>query len=490
MTETISSSLLNEVRSLAMSAREATPGLADDIDQILERIDQPLRVAIAGKVKAGKSTLLNALLGEELAASDAGECTRIVTWYQYGDDYTVEGEADGRRFPLGFERVGDSLQIDLGARDADQIDRLLIDAPPDGLRAMSLIDTPGMASLSSDIAAKSYDFLTPDDGSDTPVDAVIYLLRHLHATDVSFLHAFHDKEFTSPSPVNCLGVLSRADEIAAGRLDAMDSARRIAHRYSGDQRLRRLVQGVVPVAGLIGQASATVDAQDIEDLRTIASLDPGKAQVALLSIDRFLSGEALVMPAGRRHALLDQLGLFGLRLVEDRMRSGSVNDLEGVKSLLREESGIEHLSNTLVVMFGGRRDTLKARSALVTIQRLLDRVDHPREIAAQLERIWAGAHDFSELRTLNVLRDADIGLTPEQLADAEQILGGTGAATHQRLGLDESATGEEQRTALLETISRWRQLGSNPIAARPLTALSDVVIRSCEGQFAQLDGDS
>ena len=38
------------------------------------RLHGPLRLAIAGKVKAGKSTLLNALLGEEIAPTDAGEC--------------------------------------------------------------------------------------------------------------------------------------------------------------------------------------------------------------------------------------------------------------------------------------------------------------------------------------------------------------------------------------------------------------------------------
>ncbi len=36
------------------------------------RLGEPLRVAIAGKVKAGKSTLLNALVGDELAPTDAG----------------------------------------------------------------------------------------------------------------------------------------------------------------------------------------------------------------------------------------------------------------------------------------------------------------------------------------------------------------------------------------------------------------------------------
>ena len=40
---------------------------------IRERLEGPLRVAIAGRVKAGKSTLLNALVGERLAPTDAGE---------------------------------------------------------------------------------------------------------------------------------------------------------------------------------------------------------------------------------------------------------------------------------------------------------------------------------------------------------------------------------------------------------------------------------
>src|SRR3712207_7606830 len=48
------------------------------------RLHGPLRLAIAGKVKAGKLTLLNALLGEELAPTDAGEGTKILTWYAEG----------------------------------------------------------------------------------------------------------------------------------------------------------------------------------------------------------------------------------------------------------------------------------------------------------------------------------------------------------------------------------------------------------------------
>ena len=59
------------------------------IPEMRARLDGPLRVAIAGKVKAGKSTLLNALVGENVAPTDASECTRVVTWYRNGQVYRV-----------------------------------------------------------------------------------------------------------------------------------------------------------------------------------------------------------------------------------------------------------------------------------------------------------------------------------------------------------------------------------------------------------------
>ena len=65
-----------------MEAYSDSPQALGWLRHHLERFDEPLRVAIAGKVKAGKSTLLNALVGEEIAPTDAGECTRVVTWYQ------------------------------------------------------------------------------------------------------------------------------------------------------------------------------------------------------------------------------------------------------------------------------------------------------------------------------------------------------------------------------------------------------------------------
>src|SRR5262245_51290536 len=46
--------------------------------------EEGLRVAVAGRVSSGKSTLVNALLRRRVAPTAAGECTRVVTWFRYG----------------------------------------------------------------------------------------------------------------------------------------------------------------------------------------------------------------------------------------------------------------------------------------------------------------------------------------------------------------------------------------------------------------------
>jgi hypothetical protein len=59
----------------------AATALADMTRQCRE----PLRVAVTGDVSTGKSTLVNAFLGQELAATARTETTSNVTWYHHPD---------------------------------------------------------------------------------------------------------------------------------------------------------------------------------------------------------------------------------------------------------------------------------------------------------------------------------------------------------------------------------------------------------------------
>src|SRR5687767_2257546 len=144
--------LLDEVRGLLTRAGEVyrdTPHGATLSDE-RARLDEPLRVAFAGKVKAGKSTLLNALVGEELAPTDAGECTRIVTWYRNGHTYQVMLQPrGGAPRQVRFSRDDGALMIDLDGVDPDEVDHLEVMWPSSRLAETTLIDTPGLDSINT-----------------------------------------------------------------------------------------------------------------------------------------------------------------------------------------------------------------------------------------------------------------------------------------------------------------------------------------------------
>ena len=158
---------------------------------------------------------------------------------------------------------------------------------------MTLIDTPGLASLSADLSERTQLVIAPDSDEPGDADAVLYLMRHMHAEDARFLEAFHG-DTAGGSPVNAIGVVSRADEVGAGRLDAMESAERIADRYRADPQMRRLCQTVVPVAGLLAQAGTGLTEDEFVVLRTLAGAPVGDTARLLLTADRFLNSEAAI----------------------------------------------------------------------------------------------------------------------------------------------------------------------------------------------------
>ncbi|WP_448071355.1 dynamin family protein [Georgenia yuyongxinii] len=478
--------------SVRLLLREALEVYADDpvaapaLRDWASRLDGPLRVAIAGMVKAGKSTLLNAILGEELAPTDTGECTRVVTWYRHGTTPRVTLHprlGEPRQLPL--RRVDGRLRLDLGGTAAEEVARLVVEWPTASLRDLTLIDTPGIASLSTDVSARATAFLTPEDRP-SEADAVVYLMRHMHASDIHFLESFRDAEAGRSGTVNALAVLSRADEVGAGRLDSMISARDVARRYRDDPSLRPLALSVIPIAGLLAQSARTLRQSEFAALRALAELGREERERLLLSADRFARAE--ITPAvdvTMRAALLERLGLFGLRLALVLIRSGLDDPTDLARELARR-SGLGELLRLIDGQFQARAAQLKARTALVGLEGLLRARPRPgaERLATELERIQAGAHEFRELRLLGTVRTVGLGLPRDLEAEAERLVGGRGMAPARRLGLADGATAEEVRAAALEGLRRWRTLAENPLTDRSTAGVCEVVVRSCEGLVA------
>jgi len=395
---------------------------------------------------------------------------------------------DGRSTPARFHRDGPSLEIDLGAVAVESIAKIDVTWPTRALRTATLIDTPGVGSMSEQTSARSWAFIAPEDEA-TPADAVLYLMKHLHATDLEFLRAFHDREVSQPNPVNSIGVLSRADEIGVGRLDAMTSARKVARRLAAEPKVRRVMQTVVPVAGLLAETAATLTEIEVKYLRQIAEHPAGEVDALLLTADRFLTRmPGLGLTELDRRDMLGRFGLFGIRLAVSLLRRRPATTATELARMMTGHSGLDDLLEILRTLFFERRDVLKARSALLAVDAVIrdNPVPGSATLATAVEEVIAGAHPFNEMRVLSSLRAGTVKGRPAALEELERVIGGGGSQLHQRLALSADAGPVAQREAVEETLLRWQKRGASALSDHSLSVAASVAVRSCEGMLEDL----
>src|SRR3954467_13146420 len=130
------------------------PEAANQLRQIRDRLGEPLRVAIAGRLKAGKSTLVNALIGRRVAPTAVGECTRVVTRFRYGpaDRVGVVGRGGARpSLPLDADGM---IPQRLGVPPS-RVAYVDVTLTSEKLRDLTVVDTPGLASTDSSVSARA-----------------------------------------------------------------------------------------------------------------------------------------------------------------------------------------------------------------------------------------------------------------------------------------------------------------------------------------------
>src|SRR5205823_7460112 len=128
---------------------------------VRRRLSEPLRVAIAGRLKAGKSTLVNALIGRRVAPTEVGECTRIVTQFRYAPSDRVDiVRRNGTRASLPLDESG-MIPQRLGV-PRSEVSYVDVTLTSDHQRDLTVVDNPGLSSANTSVSEHAKRFLFSD----------------------------------------------------------------------------------------------------------------------------------------------------------------------------------------------------------------------------------------------------------------------------------------------------------------------------------------
>ena len=197
-----------------------------------QEIMEPCTLAVAGRVKAGKSSFINALLEEDLALVGNTETTATINVFRYGDAPNADRPIkcvwqngmiswESREFIDGLQ--GHDLEVLQRAANIKYLEFYI--KSPLLANNIRLVDTPGIGAYVPDDAHQkrtdSYFRLNEELRTrhteetvalSATADAVIYLTDHvIQKCDSDFLGKFQATGFDGATAINILGVIAQAD---------------------------------------------------------------------------------------------------------------------------------------------------------------------------------------------------------------------------------------------------------------------------------------
>jgi Dynamin family len=502
---------LAECERRLAGAANAPPSLLSAVRTATARYQLPMRVAVVAQIKRGKSTLVNALLGQDIAPTSQLEATFtvgeffdaprpevIVHFTGPAAEPLIVSPEDFRTYT-----INDPAQAALLRR----IRKVEFGLPNPLLKQFRLLDTPGLGSIHQVDSENTLmtlgveGFLAAEDErrlervlgevgrtaadlhADTVqaidgADAVVYLFdRALNERDASVVVRFLGPLGPSLSALKAIGVLSRCDQwywpgdkedAELLTFDPLAVAHRIIRRYLGQPETRRMFFRVLPVAALAAAGTSALDDTRLGWLDELAALEPVQLARLLSDANRFARADEIAgvrLPREVRAELIAGIGAWGTLKAALYRRDGAGPD--ELRQRLREASGVAEVEQTLVSHFGNRSALLKLDQALRDIS---DQIARLRQAAASsgsgvptvvgavagiLERIRL---DDAEMPLLAVLEDYYHGRLELEEKEVDEILrvsGEQGRSVMARLNQPEETPLPELIAAADAGASMW-----------------------------------
>lgn len=460
------------------------------LDRAPHRLGRPVRLAVVGQIKKGKSTLVNAILGRELAITDVLEATYRVNEFCSSLPEGIEAFYQGGDGVLRIDSHPLSALAALTVRDPRRLDvlsrpdRIVVSINEPLLQEFDLIDTPGLASIYGVDSAETEEVLGAAEARHSltsqeelkRADAVLYLFdRDFGGADADVVRRFLGRGdgHAAVGPIRALGVMSRCDRYDPGlgawnlRYNPIEAhARaRIRSYLESEPEVGRLFYDIVPVIGLAAVGAQTMPAQCVEWLGELAD-QPERDLLQQLRYEAdFLSTDLEDCPLAveERRELTARLGQWGVLASCRYLKEGC--DEPTVRRRLLEDSGMDGLRRSIMAHFGDRAQLIKLDRLLTDIrQRLWEAQTGCSTADAQaleavrnvVGRIRDGERGLPELDVRRRLSQDRVQLPDADLGSLYRLTEPL-ASCARRLILPDDTSAEEMLPRARAEVDRWAQ---------------------------------
>lgn len=449
--------------------------LNQEIDASIMRLAQPMRVAVVGRIKAGKSTVVNALMGKEIAPVDSTEATYNISWIRYGavESYTIHFRDNSA--PEERHSLKDLEELVLRSEDKNResllknIKYVEVSYPVPILKTFNIIDTPGLNSEFGYDSQNTKDFLR-----ESKPDAIMYLFhKNPGEKDVrEIIEHFQSGALAQANPINAIGVLTKIDGYWPAA-NPIEQGREVIRLLPGE--IERALYTIFPLCGAVAFGALTLTEDEIEALAALSTMPPAILEYLLSDATVFSRQEQLKsgpipVTTRIREMLFRKFGFYGVWLACKLIREqGTITRSELAEQLL-QNSGFLELKQTLLSHFGNRSLLIKVYSSIqrikkICFEKMQTLTGEDRQIVSKIyDSITQVEDQEHSFREFHILRDCYVGelkLSPEEMRDVKEVTGEFGISCAERLGLPARSTIEEMFVAVDEKLSRWRRKESS-----------------------------